>query len=216
MQEANLSLIPETSGRRQLVSAKLEHFAKCTLVLFKAFIFIWVRDDPMLAFKGDIPKNKGKLVAAEGGEDNLILWAFNERERITLKLKAIQLTTESIIAESKKRNVPEPVEIEIRSVTDLEQYQFSPTPEYVKLIKSVFDPLGATKFESIAGNELTEKVSPLSDLLQGCLNQHIIKRVKDPKKHKHYAWDFVQTNIGRVGTAMIVFGQVMEDMEIAK
>ena len=205
--------IPETSGRRLLVGATMMHFFECIIPQLKAFIFTRVHANPM-ASCGSLPKKKGSLAAAEGGEDTLILRAYNKREERTMKLKAIQLEPTSVLQQALQRVVPVPDIMEVCRETDPKQYIFIPTTEYINRVKAVFDPFGATSFPDISIADLQEKTLVLSEILLSRLNTHINK-IKDAPKRNNLVWRFVRVNIGRVAASMIIFGHITDDFEVA-
>ena len=210
----------ETSESCSVADAELWHFQKCKKPQLQAFIIARLTED--VSKTVNIPKNKGKLAKAEvDGAETLVRRAYDLRGH-DLKLKDKVSEPETPVDAAFQSSFPHAEVATVYQVPGIQEYQFSPTNNFVELLKQAFDPNEITKIRLVdlsdpdALAQLQQRTVMLHDILQQRLTRHIQERVKDKSKHDHWVWTFARRNIGRVAAAMVAFGHVRKDLTTAK
>lgn len=206
-----------TSENCMIVNATLEHFAKLSKDQLKCFAI--VRKLEVLKRSFGLPANKGDLEMSMAVGSNTLIRAAYDFRMTPVKLKAMPLVEAATVDALARGPRAVPMAHQMYARGETSHLRHKVTVEYIEVVKKAYDPFGVTVLTSNAADldlaTIQERSNILHDILQERLMNHIGQ--KCPKfLRNHYYWYFVQNNIGREATTMVVMQHIKDDIEPAK
>jgi hypothetical protein len=190
----------------------MKDFAKLLKGQLVAFIHVRKYNDII----SDKWPNKGTLIEAEKGAENLIKIAFDVRASPLLLEANTTAEPDNAVATEHSPTQEMPtfatVDVQRRSLDIVMDRSFVITDDWLAKVKKVFDPLDCL-LVCTGIPKLQVRADLLFRVLWTRLDQHIQDRVPE-LKHAHWVFtEFVRMNLSRMAAIMVHFDHIQDDLE---
>ena len=208
----------ENCNEIKMSNATLEHFSNCSNPMLEAFVLARTED----LIKSRLPK-KGKLIDAQNGERNMILLAFEckEKENMILKKHEDLCDNTSSPNDASATDVTMPfTEIDVEQRISYISDNFLPSSlfnveDWIRNVVICFDPKEKIVNDSALVNkdEIVKQSQLLLNLLQNRLTNHLNRRLHDsPSKKNHWIIPWIRKNLSPCASLLVFFKHVKKDL----